>query len=99
MNKSNTYDPFKVQSNKIETVISASFFGSTLKHLRTSKKLSQDELANKVGVTRTSVTNYESGVAIPSVKVLIRLCEILNVTPDVILGYSTRLNKRRGVDK
>lgn len=41
------------------------FFGQNLRRLRKSKGMSQERLAKKLGVTRTTVANYEAGRASP----------------------------------
>lgn len=37
-------------------------FGDNLRYLRKSKKLSQEDLAEKVGVSRQSVSKWETGL-------------------------------------
>ena len=37
-------------------------FGEKLKKLRTDKSLTQDELAEKLYVTRTAISNWESDI-------------------------------------
>lgn len=41
-----------------------------LKYLRLSEKLSQDDLASKLGVTQSAIHRYENGLSNPSIKVL-----------------------------
>ena len=40
-------------------------FGENLKKLRKSKKLSQEELAEKMKVSRQSVSKWETGLSFP----------------------------------
>lgn len=40
-------------------------FGENLKKLRKKKKLSQDDLAEKVNVSRQSVSKWENGLSFP----------------------------------
>lgn len=40
-------------------------FGEKLKNIRVSKGLSQEELAEKTGISRRSIQNYESGKLLP----------------------------------
>lgn len=40
-------------------------FGENLKKLRKSKKLSQESLAEKIGVSRQSVSKWECGLSFP----------------------------------
>ena len=53
-------------------------FGDNLRNLRKSKKLSQEELSEKVGVSRQSVSKWESGVAYPEMNNILILCKIFN---------------------
>ncbi|EOZ2853512.1 helix-turn-helix transcriptional regulator [Listeria monocytogenes] len=50
-----------------------------LKELRKAKGLTQKELANKLGVHRTTITLIEKGINKPSVKVAKKLGEVLGV--------------------
>ena len=53
-------------------------FGDNLKHLRKSKKISQEALAEKVGVSRQSVSKWETGEAYPEMSNLLALCTIFH---------------------
>jgi len=61
-------------------------FSEKLKALRTAKKMSQKDLADKVGVAKSVVSFYESGDKFPSYDVLIKISRIFNVTTDYLLG-------------
>lgn len=51
-------------------------FGDNLRNLRKSKKLSQEDLSEKVGVSRQSVSKWESGIAYPEMTNILILCKI-----------------------
>lgn len=51
-------------------------FGDNLRHLRKYKKLSQEQLAEKVGVSRQSVSKWECGESYPEMDNILTLCEI-----------------------
>jgi transcriptional regulator with XRE-family HTH domain len=53
--------------------------------LRKSKGLSQEELADKVGVSRQAVSKWESEQSIPDLEKIIALSEYFDVTTDYIL--------------
>lgn len=53
-------------------------FGDNLKKLRKSKKLSQEELAEKVNVSRQSVSKWETGDAYPEMNNILELCKIFH---------------------
>lgn len=53
-------------------------FGDNLRNLRKSKNLSQEDLSERVGVSRQSVSKWESGAAYPEMNNLLILCKIFN---------------------
>lgn len=60
-------------------------FSERLKKSRKSAGLTQEELATRIGVERSSVGKYESTSTIPSPDVLARISKELNVTTDYLL--------------
>ena len=61
-------------------------FGETLKKLRTQEGLTQQQLADKLGVTKSIVSYYELQERYPSPEVLIKLASIFHVSTDYLLG-------------
>ena len=53
-------------------------FGDNLKLIRKNKKMSQEELAEKVNVSRQSVSKWENGEAYPEMNNILELCKIFN---------------------
>ena len=53
-------------------------FGDNLKKIRKNKKMSQEELAEKVNVSRQSVSKWETGDAYPEMNNILELCKIFN---------------------
>ncbi len=51
-------------------------FGDNLKLIRKSRKISQEELAEKLGVSRQSVSKWETGENYPSMQNIMSLCTI-----------------------
>lgn len=75
-------------------------FGDNLKQLRTERKLSQTELANLVKVHPTHVSRYERGQANPTVDVVRKIAEALNVSSDqLIYGDADQMAKDKIRDK
>ncbi len=60
-------------------------FGEKLKNLRTAQKMSQKELAERIGIAKSVISFYESGERFPSYDVLIKISRIFNVTTDFLL--------------
>lgn len=63
-------------------------FGEKLKNLRASQKLTQQQLANRIGVTKLVVSYYESGDRYPSYDVLVKIARIFHTTTDYLLDLS-----------
>ena len=63
-------------------------FGSKLKTLRISQKLTQQQLADRIGVAKSVVAYYESGDRYPSYDVLVRIARIFHTTTDYLLDVS-----------
>ncbi|HEM2866474.1 helix-turn-helix domain-containing protein [Streptococcus suis] len=58
-----------------------------IKNLRTAKNLSQDELAEKLYISRQAVSKWENGEATPDIDKLVQLAEIFGVSLDyLVLG-------------
>ena len=53
-------------------------FGQNLRNLRKSKNISQEELAERVKVSRQSVSKWETGEAYPEMNNILELCKIFH---------------------
>ena len=53
-------------------------FGENLYALRKSTKMSQESLAEKVGVSRQSVSKWENGEAYPEMDNILKICKIFH---------------------
>lgn len=69
--------------------------GDRIKSARQFNDLNQKELADKLGVGRTAVSNYEQNHVFPTALGLIKLCKVLNVWPEYILGLSPYMNQEQ----
>jgi transcriptional regulator with XRE-family HTH domain len=54
-------------------------FAETLKHLRTSKRMTQEELAEKIFVTRSVVAKWENAYNVPDIFMIKRICKVLDI--------------------
>ncbi len=61
-------------------------FGSRLRQLRKDRKLTQQQLAELIGVKNSVISFYEVGERTPSPDVLRKLALALHVTADYLLG-------------
>lgn len=62
------------------------FFSVRLRQLRESKHLTQSQLAQRVGVTRSMISAYETDIRLPSYDVLIALASALGTNTDYLLS-------------
>ncbi|MBR1529212.1 MAG: helix-turn-helix transcriptional regulator [Oscillospiraceae bacterium] len=63
-------------------------FGSKLKELRKQSGLTQQQLAELIGVTKSVISFYELKERSPSPDVLIKLSYIFHVSTDYLLGVT-----------
>ena len=59
--------------------------GKYLSELRKYYKITQDELASRIGVTRQAVSKWETGVTLPDIETLLKLSEIYGIAINDIL--------------
>lgn len=63
--------------------------------MRREKKITQDQLAEFVGVTKASVSKWETGQSMPDILLLPQLAAFFDVTVDELLGYEPQLSKEQ----
>ena len=69
--------------------------GKNIRDLRTRKAMTQDELAEKLFVTRQTVSNYETGKSRPDIDMLMKIAEVLEVDiHEVLYGPSPRPDRK-----
>ena len=61
-------------------------FGNVLKTLRLRENKTQAQLAQKLGLTKSVISAYETGLRLPSYDILINIAKIYNVSTDYLLG-------------
>lgn len=66
------------------------FFSETLRKLRTEKGLSQQELADKMYVTRSTVVRWETGSRLPDAAMISRISEALSVDVNLLLSVAAQ---------
>lgn len=60
--------------------------GKTLKELRTLSGLTQQQVADRLGISRVNYTRYETGASNPDYETLIALADFFDVSLDYIFG-------------
>lgn len=67
--------------------------GDNIIRLRHEKKLTQEDIASFVGVTKASVSKWENKMSMPDITLLPALATLFDVSVDEILGYHVGVNK------
>lgn len=63
-------------------------FAKRLRERREAKKLTQQELGEKVGVKKATICGWEAGRSIPNLDVVNKLADALGTTGQYLVGYS-----------
>ena len=63
--------------------------------LRHKKGVTQEELANHIGVTKASVSKWETGLSFPDILLLPILASYFDTTVDELIGYEPNLSKEQ----
>lgn len=70
-------------------------FAENLMQLRREKKITQEELADFIGVTKASVSKWENRQSLPDILLLPQLASFFDVTVDELIGYEPQLSKEQ----
>ena len=71
-------------------------FGQALRHLRTKRKWTQTDLALRADVDRNYVSLIELGRNSPSVRMVFRLCDAIDITPSDLMKDVERRMRLQG---
>lgn len=69
--------------------------GNQIKKYREQLKISQEELADKIFVTRKTVSKWESGLSVPDDEMLMTVSEIFETSVSEILGESIEEKEKK----
>lgn len=62
-------------------------FSEQIKKIRVNKGITQQEMANKLGISRQAVSNWENDRNLPDIEMIIKIAQVFNLTLDeLILG-------------
>ena len=59
-----------------------------IRPLREQHGMTQEDLANRLGVKYPAVSKWERGMAYPSMNTVIKMAELFQVSMDVVLGLA-----------
>ena len=65
--------------------------GKKIIAMRNEKNLSQEQLAEKLNVTRQTISNWENGKFYPDIDSLVNLSKFFNVSLDNLLSYDDKV--------
>ena len=65
--------------------------GKKIMTMRNEKNLSQEQLAEKLNVTRQTISNWENGKFYPDIDSLVNLSKFFNVSLDNLLSYDDKV--------
>lgn len=65
-------------------------FSEKLKTLRAEANLTQNELAEKLVISRQAISNYEQGRSYPSIDILVGMCKLFHTSLDDLLSSGVR---------
>ena len=71
-------------------------FGEKMKKARLAKGLTQEQMAEKLGVNKGTISHYEKGKTFPGEEKLRMVAETLNVSFDYLLGEGEMLDNLSG---
>lgn len=60
--------------------------GTRIRKYREEQNISQKQLAEKIGVSNSRVSNWEQGINRPDADMIADICLALNVSPSLLLG-------------
>lgn len=61
-------------------------FGDILKKKREERRMSQSDLAERLGVSRQNITSYESGYKVPPLRVVVAAADVFHCSTDEMIG-------------
>ncbi|MCL2223213.1 MAG: helix-turn-helix domain-containing protein [Oscillospiraceae bacterium] len=67
--------------------------GTRIRYFREAKKMTQKQLADRIGVTNSRVCNWEQGTNRPDVDKLADICKVLSVSPSELLDVRLDINE------
>ncbi len=69
-------------------------FGTQIKKIRTNSKLTQEQLAQKLNVSRQTISSWENNRNLPDLQMVVQIAQTFNLSLDqLILGDNTMTNK------
>lgn len=61
-------------------------FGDILRQKREERRMTQNDLAERLGVSRQNVCNYETGYKTPPLRVVVAAADVFRCSTDEMIG-------------
>ena len=68
-----------------------------IKKFRKDRKMTQEQLAEAMGVSVSAVYKWESNQCMPEINLILEMADLFNTSTDVLLGYEWRNNNAETV--
>lgn len=70
------------------------YIGKIIAQKRKEKSVTQEALANYIGVTKASVSKWETNQSYPDIAILPKLAAFFNISTDDLLGYEPQMSRK-----
>lgn len=67
--------------------------GEVIRKYRKNRNMTQEEMANRLGVTAPAVNKWENGNSMPDIMLLSPIARLLEITPDILLSFREELTR------
>lgn len=72
-------------------------FGAQMKKLRTSQKLTQEQIAQKLNVSRQTISSWENNRNLPDLEMVVLIAQTFNISLDNLILGDTTMTDRKSV--
>ena len=69
--------------------------GSYIARKRREQNLTQEQLAQQLGVSNKTISKWENGLSQPELAIIVELSDLFDTSVDVLLGYEMKDNRRQ----
>ena len=66
-----------------------------LKYLRREHNMTQEDMAEKLNVSRQTISKWETNITIPDADNIVAICKLFNITTDELLDYNVQTVKKK----
>ncbi len=61
-------------------------FGDILRQKREARSMTQEDVAQRIGVTRQNINSYETGYKVPPLRVVVAAADLFRCSTDEMIG-------------